>query len=167
MSKRLLWMPLPAKRCWDHHMLVCWWHTLLAPVPCLHLPLSSSLFFTSCTTVCLSTDLLPTIWIQSRYHFALASMSACACAQFMHINVCHILTKLKFLKHYRHMHICMWSQHRTITCLVLRGSVNNAPCGQAHIIWHIHLVVGHKCRAPIKVMIMGQDACNHPCKYIL
>ena len=42
-----------AKRRWDHHMLVCWWHTLLAPLPCLYLPLSSSLFFTSCNTVCL------------------------------------------------------------------------------------------------------------------
>ena len=96
-----------AKRHQDHHMLVSWWYIRQASLPCLYLPLSSSLIFTSCTTMCVSTELPPAIWIQFRCHFALASLSACACAQFMHINICHILTKLKFLKHYRHIYVCM------------------------------------------------------------
>ena len=114
-----------AKRRWDHHILVCWWHTLLAPLTCLYLfqALSSSLPVPLCVSL-LSYGQQH----ESRCHFALASLSAfaCACAQFMHINVYHILTKLKFLKHYRHIYICMWSQHCMITCLVLRGSANNA-----------------------------------------
>ena len=40
-----------AKRRWDHHMLVCWWHTLLAPLPCLSFKLSLLHFLYHC--VCL------------------------------------------------------------------------------------------------------------------
>ena len=43
-----------AKRCWDHHMLVSWWHTLLAPLPChtcLFQALSSSLPVPLCVSL--------------------------------------------------------------------------------------------------------------------
>ena len=66
-----------------------------------------------------------------------------------------------------HIYVCMWSQHCMITCIVLRGLANNAPCGQTHILWHTQSVVDHKWGAPITVMIMGQSASNHPCKYML
>ena len=85
----------------------------------LHASFKLSLFHFLYHCVCL-------YWVTS-YSMNPIQMSFCfGLSECRLINVRHILPKRKFLKHYTHIYVFMWSQHCTITCLVLRGSAKIA-----------------------------------------